>query len=84
MNRNMAEMKTKAEEPTENIDKLLDDSAAIMQRWKKVAAEITADSIGIGHEIVPKVYAAAQGFQGIQEALAGYGHLNEEKERIFF
>jgi hypothetical protein len=67
-----------------DIDKLLDDSAALMQRWKKAACEITEDSLGIGHEVIPKVYNAAQAFQGINDTLRSYGHLNEEKERVYF
>lgn len=68
----------------EDLDKLLDDSAALMQRWKKASCEITADSIGIGHEVIPNVYNAAKAFQGISDTLRSYGHLGEDKDRLFF
>jgi hypothetical protein len=68
----------------ENLDELLIDSAALMQRWKKAASEITADSIGIGNDIVPHVYNAAKAFQGLNDTLGSYGHLNGNREHIFF
>lgn len=77
----MAEMKTNQTEV--DINQLLDESAAIMQRWKKASAQVLADSLGIGAEIVPHVHTAAHAFQQIMEKLSGYGHI-DGKERDFF
>lgn len=77
----MAEMKTDQTEV--DIDTLLDDSAAIMQRWKKASAQVLGDSLEVGAEIVPHVHTAAHAFQQITEKLSGYGHI-DGKERDFF
>lgn len=73
------------EEPQEtDLDQLLADSAALMQRWKKASCEILKDSLGIGHEIVPLVHTAAHAFQTINDKLSSYGRLDEVTEHNFF